>query len=90
MLFKPEQLAVPIAEFDRILDNVALTMGATAFPDHMPENDLHPEPAVLRDQIVALRRQFEDIDERLNALTRFVQSKLGYGMLANDNASRRS
>lgn len=53
-------------EYQRLIDTVAEQVSAPDFfPLNQPENDLHPDPRQLRDELTALRNRVSDIEQRL-------------------------
>jgi len=60
---------VDAVEYQRMIASVAAEMSAPDFhPVVMPENDLHPDPARLRADIVALRYRVSDLEKRIALL----------------------
>lgn len=53
-----------LEDFEAMIQSVAETVSAPGyFPAIMPENDLHPDPRVLRDELLALRRRVELLEK---------------------------
>lgn len=56
-------------EYERMIASVAAEMAAPDFfPVTMPENELHPDPASLRADLVALRYRVSDLEKRITRL----------------------
>lgn len=53
-----------LEDYEALLNSVADQVSAPDyFPDNMPENDLHPDPRALRDEIVTLRHRMDRLEK---------------------------
>lgn len=53
-----------LEDYEALLNSVAETVSAPGyFPLVMPENDLHPDPRALRDELVSVRHRLDRLEK---------------------------